>query len=257
MRPAIRTFRTLLQTLRPLTLLPAIVLVISQTAGSSSGMAITSVAVDTTGANFLLVQMSYLTSVGATLADSKSNSWAGLTAQGMGASSSGVFAYVASPTVGTGHTFTASCIGGSSCYPSVIVWAFSGVMATSPLDGQNGLNANNSTTAVQAATAITTTSAGDLCVSGITSGTAGLSVTNDVVGGGSGDTGMNANQIYQTNSGLNFGEGSAYVIEGAAGSVNPQWTPNGGQQLQGVMTACFKPAAGAGGPTFVALTVAP
>lgn len=233
----------------------AIALVVSQTAGSSSGTAITSAAIDTTGANFLIVQISYLTSVGMTLADSKMNSWTGLMAQGMGASSSGVFAYVASPSVGTGHTFTASCVGGSNCYPSLIIWAFSGVQATTPFDVQNGLNANNSTSAVQAGSAVTTTAA-DVCVAGITSGIAGGSSSNQVVGGGAGDSAMNATQIYQTNGGLNFGEGSVYALEATATSVNPQWTPSGGQQLQGVMLACFNAAAGAA-PTFVALTVAP
>src|SRR5260370_38961657 len=95
----------------------------------------TTTAIDTTGADLLVVLLSYYagTSI-ASFVDSKGNTWIPLTVQN-GTFRSGQLYYCKAPTVGTGHTITAS---GASTYTAVCFAAFSGSDQTAPFDVRNG-----------------------------------------------------------------------------------------------------------------------
>jgi hypothetical protein len=104
----------------------AIALVSSLTAtpGGSGG---TTAALDTSGANLLILSVSWYTINTAnpsTISDSKGNTWTALTRRN---SPSGHFAhrlwYATNPTVGTGHTFTVTA--SADQYPAILVYAFS------------------------------------------------------------------------------------------------------------------------------------
>ena len=96
--------------------------------GSKAGASgsVTTDAADTTGSNLLIVAGIYYSGT-PSLADSKSNTWTGLTSYvGSGSTYAVKIYYCIAPTVGAGHTFTLS----GSIYDSVI---YAGFSKTSPL----------------------------------------------------------------------------------------------------------------------------
>lgn len=121
---------------------------ISKTFGNSGGTAgpTTSAAIDTTGADFLMVAVVYYAAGTApTIADSKSNSDWDNTAIYDNADSSNVMIFFhTAPTVGSGHTFTITHP--STSYVSYFVYAFSGLSQNdlTVLDGGNGSGTNGS-----------------------------------------------------------------------------------------------------------------
>src|SRR5580765_7474142 len=97
----------------------ALTLVGSITAVGDSGA--TTAAIDTTGANLLVISASWVGFGSDSVSDSKGNTWVPLTQHASGTKKHQFF-YCLTPTVGTGHTFTVS--GGG--FPAAIVYAFSG-----------------------------------------------------------------------------------------------------------------------------------
>src|SRR5437588_3444480 len=110
----------------------AYALVAHQRNGSTNTNTFTSAAIDTTGANLLILILAD-NSGASTISDSKSNTWATAVGPTTVGPDSRIF-YVKNPTVGTSHTFTATCTGLS---PHICVLAFSGADTTSPLDQTN------------------------------------------------------------------------------------------------------------------------
>jgi hypothetical protein len=110
----------------------ALVAHISGNSNDTNGF--TTGAIDTTGANFIVVGVHLGGGGTGALSDSKSNTWTGLTQYNSGNGFYVQLFYSESPTVGSGHTFS---ISGSANYPSLTMAAFSGV-ASSSFDVQNG-----------------------------------------------------------------------------------------------------------------------
>jgi hypothetical protein len=108
------------------------------TAGSTTGNNITTTAIDTTGANLIVVGSAYLKNGPITVTDSKSNGAPTALTLQAGASIQEVRIYYwhLPASVGAGHTFT---ITSSGKVPSICVAAFSGVKASSPVDQQSGV----------------------------------------------------------------------------------------------------------------------
>lgn len=119
----------------------AIALVAHTSAGSSNGgVSVTTGAIDTTGASLLLAFVGDYNSVTAsTVSDSKSNTWTALTTYSGGTNPRARIFYAKNPTVGTGHTFTATAPGAAT-FPGVAFYAFSGADTTAPFDSpqENG-----------------------------------------------------------------------------------------------------------------------
>ena len=112
-------------------------------AGTQNG--VTSNAIDTTGANLIVLAVSYYGGLGNTLiagevSDSKGNTWTALTNRGSNNAGNVRLFYCSNPTVGSGHTFTASDSGGGGTYPSLFAIALSGAKTSSPFDLENGSN---------------------------------------------------------------------------------------------------------------------
>lgn len=101
-------------------------------AGNSGGA--TTPAVNTTGANLLILATSQYDS-GAIVSDSKNNTWVALTAKGFVAFARAQFWYCKNPVVGAGHTFSAL---GAASYCSLAVSAYSGARILEPFDVENG-----------------------------------------------------------------------------------------------------------------------
>jgi hypothetical protein len=122
--------------------------VASVAANGNSGGSLTG-AVDTTGANLIIVAVSFSTSGAApTLSDNKGNTWTGLTAQANVSEATVRLYYSYNPTVGTGHTLT---IAGATSFSTLSVLAVSGA-ASSPFDQENGATSGSSAIATGSVT---------------------------------------------------------------------------------------------------------
>lgn len=184
--------------------------------------------IDTTGASFLVLNVAwYDPGTAPTISDSKSNTWSALTKQTSTGSSR--LYYCASPSVGSGHTFSAN---GTGSYPSIQVLAFSGSHGT-PFDQQNGAASAGATLATGS---ITPSEDNELVIAGLVHG--------DNLGGAvSIDGGFTA---YKNafSSGNNMGGGIAYLIQTTATAANPSWSVTTSTQLAATI-ASFKASAAA------------
>src|SRR6185503_6438149 len=120
----------------------AIALVASVAAGSADSNAITTGAVDTSGANLIVISAATFGTADGVPTDSKGNTYSPLTSSTVSSEYNRLW-YCSSPVVGTNHTFTLSVPGG---YPAIAVMAFSGAKTSaSPVDQENGATATSAT----------------------------------------------------------------------------------------------------------------
>lgn len=187
----------------------------------------TSSSIDTTGATLLVIHVADADAVATTVSDSKGNTWTPLAARQNSVESQ--LYYCASPTVGSGHTFTTSA---SSAFPAGQVLAFSGVDA-SPFDVQNGNTTTDST--IQTGS-VTPAEDGSLIVAGV-GHVRGVSPTI-----GSGFAVTDSNALY---GGTYYGAGAAYLVQTTAAAINPTWTLDSSGVLAATI-AVFAPSAGGG-----------
>ena len=191
---------------------------VANTGAGGSPNGVTTSGIVTTGANLIVINLSWYNGVtpGGALTDSLGNTWTGLAAQvGSGTGPNPNFLtnqllYCVNPTVGVGHTFSYN---GTSMYPSIQVQAWSGA-ASVPFDVQNGALSN-------AVVALNTGSVtpgvnGELIVAGLSSdgGTTSVAIN-------SGFTVSNTNLFVAGSSEIGS---MAYLVQGTAAAVNPQWT---------------------------------
>lgn len=205
-------------------------LVVSVSAGSSDGNAVTTAGVDTTGADTLFAFVVNRGDRGEMPpADSKGNTWAGLTSQNVAGGAHGRWYYAKAATVGAGHTFTVSGIE----FPTVIVYAFAGGNATAPFDAEAGAVGTFGTTGSPGS--LTPGVDNELVLQGCASH---VDVTYSLTGGYSTPVAVGADANH-------FGGGAAYLIQTTAGATNPTWTWS--TNTTGAMCAAsFKAAAGGG-----------
>jgi hypothetical protein len=175
--------------------------------------------IDTTGANFILLSVSYAVS-GATVNDSKSNTWTSLTNNG---SSLRLF-YCFNPTVGTNHTFT-----GNASYVLISAVAFSGVK-TSPFDVES--IASTASGPTLSAGSITPSQNKSLIIAAVTVNGDGTSTSIN--------NGFTIVQSEQYVSGVNVGSGIAYKVITTGGAINPTWTNGTNTAFMAANIAAFK-----------------
>lgn len=201
------------------------VLVASTSAAGASGG--TTGAVDTTGANFLIVHVSGL--VSGNPSDSNLNTWHTAVNRIVGGVSSCIF-YAYNATAGSGHTFT---YGGT--VTSFEVMAFSGVdFSADPLITTSSATGSG-ITSIQPGTVGSTDPM--LCISGLTYvQTSTISI----------DSGFVITDQFALSPGVYYGGAAAYLVQSAAGNENPTWSWTG---VDSPMTtiAGFKLAAAGGG----------
>lgn len=202
----------------------AIALVAHVGAVSTTSNNVTSAAIDTTGANLLVLVLS--DSDGSTvISDSKSNTWTSAVGP-TGPSPKVRIFYAKNPTVGTGHTFTGTS---SAKFPSIYASAFSGADTTAPLDQIN--SATSPGAASLQPGSVTPSANGELLVTGFTTN------SSDTMSIGSSFTLLDQ---HGTVGGQAFGGGSAYLVQATAAAINPTWSDGSGSGLDGVAIATFK-----------------
>lgn len=206
---------------------------VSKTAATGStngGTSVTTAAIDTTGAN-LLVALVCSASNNATLTDSKSNTWTGLTGQSTGNGAIRIY-YCYGGTVGSGHTFTAT-----TGAPSIVVYAFANA-AASPFDQQNGTQTSVAGTTI-APGSITPTQNEEILVAGAAAG-----VVPETV---------NLSGFYQDEiallGGQHYSLSTFFKMQQTAAAFNPTFTFNASSGTSAAASASFKTtiSSGSGG----------
>lgn len=219
----------------------AIALVSNTSAASVAGANITTAGIDTTGATLLFVHIAFLSSGGRTMSvsDSKGNTWTALTHRaGSGGALTLQVYYVANPTVGTGHTFTATN-GGANAFPGITAQAFSGVIATSPFDLENGADISAASTFQPGS--VTPSEGNELVITGIQQNVA-ASFPFTI------DGSYNLLGQVTADGGDCIGVATAYIVQTTALATNPTWTPASGSGLDASLSiATFKSSGGGGG----------
>lgn len=192
-------------------------------ANGSSGST-TTTAVNTTGANFIVLGISSTAGQTYTVTDSKGNTPTHIRQDTSGSSQIDMFEFVA-PIVGAGHTFSAN---GSAIFASIYVLYASGSNVV-PLDQQNGANSAGATSLQPGS--VTPVQNGELIVTAITDFT-GTAPTI-----GSGFTITNAQAF---TSAVNYAGGMAYLIQTTAAAINPTWTSFGASIACAASIVSFK-----------------
>lgn len=187
------------------------VFLVEAAASSSDTNGVTTASRDTTGANLIVISVgSYNVNTAPTLTDSKSNTWTPLTAN----AATGIVRvqqfYCYSPSVGSGHTFSANGIGS---FPDIAMQAFSGA-AASPFDIENA-NGNTSSLTLQPGS-VTPSVNGELLVTAI--------MFNGVGAVASINSSFSTPVQVMPVVGTSFGFAQSYKIQGTASAENPTWT---------------------------------
>jgi len=186
-------------------------------AGSSDGGATVSTpAIDTTGANLILIGYIYYSAdPPPTLGDNKGNASA-IQILNLYVTGPNVvhLAYIWNPAVGAGHVFTATS-GASPAYSTLAVAAFSGAALTSPFDVQNGNTAATTATSVQT-NPVTPSAGAELIVTDVG--------TNASVGGIAIDSGFTLLDALGNVSGQHLGLALAFKIKTDVSTENPTWS---------------------------------
>lgn len=199
-------------------------------AGSTSNAPITTSGIDTTGASLLVVEITDFTGGSTTLTDNKGNTWVGRTAKSdSGGGRCRIYDCV-TPTVGPGHTFTATPAGTS--VPSIGVMAWSG-SAVSPFDRENGTGASLSPGSVTPAAdnALVIQALDHEAAAGAVSISGSYTISDSIgIVGGS-----------------HFGSSFAYWVQTTATATNPTWTTGGAATLSSSVCAVYLAATGGGG----------
>lgn len=209
-----------------------IAFVASVSGHSTTSNGFTTGSVDTTGSNFIVINLSTLAS-GGVLSDSKSNTWTALTQQvGAFADRQGQLFYCENPTVGSGHTFSVT---GTATYPALCIAGYSGVATSSSFDVQSGQPGGfgNNVTAVS----VTPGQDNELVIAGLTYDDASVATV---------DSGFTVAET-QNNTGFGWTPGQlAYIIETTATAKAPKFSYTGASRGIVVM-ATFKSSAAAAG----------
>src|SRR5215472_13389017 len=197
--------------------------------GSTNQSTFTTSAIDTTGADLLVVQV-VDSNHGTTLSDNKGNTWVSAAGPTTTNGPDAQLYYATNPIVGTGHTFTATV---TSQSPALLVQAWSG-SGSSPLDQTNFANGLFVSTLQPGS--VTPGQNGELIVTGQCSGsTSGSSSVN---------LGFTISDSFLQVNGQHVGGALAYLVQGTAAAINPTWTGTG-LNFTGATIATFKAAAAA------------
>lgn len=201
-------------------------LVAHATAGSPTSPT-TTPPVDTTGAN-LLVAASSINAAGVSgITDNYGNTWVALNQSNPGGPANNVLVYAINPIVGPGHTITVThTVGGAS----VEFLAFKGANV-SPFSGIQNTNFEPSAQPFGQTGGVTTVVPGCLIITAISTD----APTNSFSA---------INQSFILRDQQTNGEGStavAYLIQGAAGALNPTWTVTTPAPM-GAVIAVFTPS---------------
>lgn len=216
----------------------AIVQVVKTKKGAVSGANVTTDAVDTTGANFLIVGIAWWNGAASTpgVTDARTgcaspcNTWTALTAYSDGTNSVQFF-YAKNATGSAGHQITTTGLNGG--YSIVLFRAYSGVDTSAPFDVQNGITGAYSSNTICQAGSITPAGANELLVALYGADTASAA--------GSIDSSFTDLDALGASSGNYAGGATAYLVYSGTSAQNPTWTNSGGTNEAACTIAAFKP----------------
>jgi len=215
----------------------AIAFVFSESKGTAINGG-TSDAVDSTGANLIVIGIHRYTTATLTVSDSKGNTYTALTSYQASGMAGIRWYYCLAPTVGSGHTFT---IAGTGVYPTITAMGFSGVKTSSPFDAENGATGANGTSRQPGS--VTPAENGSLIIAGM--------AFNGAVTSPSVNSSMTLQENAPYLASNYMGALAAYYIQPTATAINPtfSWTTS----VNNSSAICvFKPepAAGTGSPHY-------
>lgn len=204
-------------------------------AGSTDGNAATTSGIDTTGANLLVVAVTYYVLGGTvSVSDSKGNTWTQAAEDGgNNATGHATLFYSKNPSVGSGHTFTVTSTGG---FPGICAAAFSGADTAAPFDQQSAFGSGGASS-IQPGS-VTPSEDNELLVTAVSKAAAGVTASVD---GGFSET-----DEFDLVGGQHFGLAMAYLVQTSAAAANPTWTLSGSASTAAAI-ATFKAGAGGGG----------
>ncbi len=211
-------------------------LIANTAAQASGGAAVTTAGINTTGANLIVVSISWYSQItDISLVDSNGNTWQTLTQVDKDDWSAQMF-WAYAPTVGSGHTFTTT---NDLTFATICVTAWSG-STSSPFDQQSTGQANGTT--VQPGS-ITPTEDNELVITHL--GQRDNTNTATVNGG------FTISDQFANNPGNALGGAQAYLIQTTAAAANPTWTADNGGLV--ALIASFKASAGGGTTVYTRL----
>ena len=210
----------------------SIAFVVGASAYSTNNNTATTSGVDTTGANFLIIAHGDY-DARATESDSKGNAYTDLTAQNNTGNRGSQLHYCENPTVGSGHTATATS---STGYPSIQFGAFSGVATSSAFDQQNGATSAGTPASFQPGS-VTPSEDNELVVSCVCTSVASAWTAS----------GYTAIATYAPAGANSVGLAAGYQIQTTATATNPMWSGSSSSNISANI-ATFKAAAAAGQP---------
>ncbi len=179
---------------------------------STNANTTTSSAINTTGANLIVVSIAdYGVATAAVLSDSQGNTWTGLTARSTSGARVKIY-YCYNPTTSASHTFTAT---GTGIYVALSALAFSGSDAT-PFDVENGTTGASGTS--KATGSVSPSLDNELIITSGGWSNAGQPTSLSI------NSGFTISQQAVNVSGTAFGLGTAYLIQTTKGAVNPTWS---------------------------------
>jgi len=211
----------------------AISLVATASGTSVFGNAVSTTAIDTTGATLLVISVSWYsgTTTALTISDSRGNTYTPLTLRNAG-NAAHRFYYCANPTsVGSSHGATASATG---IYAVVTLSAYAGTAPTASFDVENGATATSGTSL--ATGSVTPAANGALIVSGW----AGMNNTSNPTVG----SGLTKTTSQNPSAGTCIAGAMAYLIQTTAAAINPTWSWTGTDHVA-ESVAVFKATAAA------------
>lgn len=176
--------------------------------GTSTGN--TTDAIDTTGANLLIIAISYDSTGTPTVSDSKGNSYTLIRTEEEGAYHKLSMYYSLNGTVGASHTFTVS---GANTFSSIAAQAYSQIVS---LDQQNGATADGASLQTGS---VTPTENNELLVTAVGGGYAGL-VPASI------NSSFTKDDEQEFVTATSYGLAIAHLFQTTASAINPTWTPN-------------------------------
>jgi hypothetical protein len=208
-------------------------LIASVSAKSADTNGFTTGSIDTTGANLLvIVAASYEAGPTISVSDSKSNTWTGLTNYsnaGAGVEIRIFWVNNASPTVGSGHTFS---VVGTAAYPAIAALTFSN-SGGSAFDKESG--AFNASAINAQPGSVTPAADNALLICGLEMTDAAATAI---------DSSFTKQETQAYTPGASMGVHAAYKIQTSAGAENPTWSWDGTFRAAESAIAVFNLATG-------------
>jgi len=186
-------------------------------------------ALNTTGANLIVLGLSCASSVTPAISDSQSNTWTQIALVSAGTGKC-ILYYCSAPSTSASHTFTASA---TNIFAFLAAQAWSGAKSSGPLDQQTS-NGSGSSATIQPGS-ITPSQNNCLVITAMNGSIAGtMSI----------DSSFSISDQKALVGSVNYTGAMADFVQGTAAAINPTWTNSGGASFIDAAIASFLPSTG-------------